>query len=153
MSCRRLGITILNRYHHYQQQPRQPTTITHTSRSPTTITHAGEIGSSGFEYPLIVKPLTAVGAKSSHHMGIVLARDGLQRLKTPCLLQEYANHGEKLFKVYVLLGESVCLFSRESFPNLSLGEKMQQINNDPRKQLRTTAESYVEFERPAGSRC
>jgi len=41
-------------------------------------------------------------------------------------------------------------FPRENWPNLSLGEKMQQINNDPRKQLWKTAESYVEFERPAG---
>jgi len=93
-------MTIVNRYHQY-------TTSSKQSQQSTTITLADEIDSSGFEHPLIVKPLTAVGAKSSHHMGIVLARDGLQRLKTPCLLQEYANHGEKLFKVYVLLGESV----------------------------------------------
>ena len=72
---------------------------------------------------------------------------------TTTALHEYVNHGGKLFKVYVLLGELVCIFSRESLPNLSLGEEMQQINNDPRKQLRTTAEGYVEFERPAGSRC
>ena len=128
---------------------------------------ADEISSSGFEYPLIAKPLTAAGTKSSHHMGIVLARDGLQRLKTPCLLQEYTNHGGKLFKVYVL-GDSVWVFSRESLPNLPMGEKTlidnAQPNNkegkacgeggcqsSPRKRPRT--ESYVEFERPAGSRC
>mmetsp|Transcript_8868 Transcript_8868/g.19904 ORF Transcript_8868/g.19904 Transcript_8868/m.19904 type:complete len:777 (-) Transcript_8868:237-2567(-) len=127
-----------------------------------------EIENSGFEYPLIAKPLTAAGTKTSHHMGIVLARDGLQWLKTPCLLQEYANHGEKLFKVYVL-GDSVWVFSRESLPNLPMGEK--HMSNDaesclmqgersaggdaslrsPQKRPRT--ESYVEFERPAGSRC
>ncbi|KAL7539087.1 hypothetical protein ACHAXR_009013 [Thalassiosira sp. AJA248-18] len=129
-------------------------------------TLADEIDNSGFEYPLIAKPLTAAGTKSSHHMGIVLARDGLQRLKTPCLLQEYANHGEKLFKVYVL-GESVWVFSRESLPNLPLGEKTLNdtsgrcpmegepcvagdIRLFPHKRPRT--ESYVEFERPAGSR-
>jgi len=112
---------------------------------------ADDIDSAGFEYPLIAKPLTAAGTKSSHHMGIVLARDGLQRLKAPCLLQEYANHGEKLFKVYVL-GESVWVFSRESLPNLPMGEKEMQINKNA-DQKRPRSESYVEFERPAGSRC
>ncbi|KAL3816014.1 hypothetical protein ACHAXA_010785 [Cyclostephanos tholiformis] len=123
---------------------------------------ADEIDRSGIEYPLIAKPLSAAGTKSSHHMGIVLARDGLQRLKTPCILQEFANHGEQLFKVYVL-GDSVWVSSRESLPNLPIGEK--QIRNDaelvpPLKdappsslQSRSRRECYVEFERPAGSRC
>ncbi|KAL7433594.1 hypothetical protein ACHAXH_004049 [Discostella pseudostelligera] len=127
---------------------------------------ADEIDNSGFEYPLIAKPLTAAGTKSSHHMGIVLARDGLQRLKTPCLLQEFANHGEKLFKVYVL-GESVWVFSRESLPNLPMGEKcevssMEDVQSGEeeggsggqrRPASSQTRESYVEFERPAGSSC
>ena len=123
---------------------------------------ADEIDRSGIEYPLIAKPLSAAGTKSSHHMGIVLARDGLQRLKTPCILQEFANHGEQLFKVYVL-GDSVWVSSRESLPNLPIGEK--QMSNDaelmhPSKgappsslQSRSQRECYVEFERPAGSRC
>lgn len=122
---------------------------------------ANEIDHAGFEYPLIAKPLTAAGTKSSHHMGIVLARDGLQRLKTPCLLQEYANHGEMLFKVYVL-GNSVWVFSRESLPNLPLGEKEIMMDSNlgeensrtsPQSRKRQHCESYVEFERPAGSRC
>ena len=46
---------------HYQHQPQQPATITLVD----------EIDSSGSECPLIIKLLTAVGTKSSHHMGIV----------------------------------------------------------------------------------
>ena len=143
------------------------------SSEPTPIQNqylADEIDSAGFEYPLIAKPLTAAGTKSSHHMGIVMARDGLRRLKTPCLLQEYANHGGKLFKVYVL-GDSVWVFARQSLPNLPIGEREviseeddrghKRIQNDksgredaqlPFHRSRRT-ESYVEFERPAGSRC
>ena len=134
---------------------------------------ANEIDSAGFAYPLIAKPLTAAGTKSSHHMGIVLARDGLQRLKTPCLLQEYANHGETLFKVYVL-GNSVWTFSRQSMPNLPLGEKeiiptiedrertnsqmeiesnLSENDASPGSNKKRRCDSYVEFERPAGSRC
>ena len=133
-----------------------------------------------FPYRLIAKPLTAAGTKSSHHMGIVLARDGLQRLKLPCLLQEYANHGEKLFKVYIL-GDSVWVFSRDSLPNLPGREIFEQFQSSRDEEeeddcqspaavaavaaairpqcssllskKRPRTESYVEFERPAGSRC
>ena len=132
-----------------------------------------------FPSRLIAKPLTAAGTKSSHHMGIVLAKDGLQRLKLPCLLQEYANHGEKLFKVYIL-GDSVWVFSRDSLPNLpgrEIFEQFQSSRDDEEiddcespavaeaavirpqcssllsKKRRQRTESYVEFERPAGSRC
>jgi len=129
---------------------------------------ANEITKSGIEYPLIAKPLSAAGIKSSHHMGIVLARDGLQRLKTPCILQEYANHGGRIFKVYVL-GESVWVFARESLPNLPIGETKHisssisptpcssttTSSNDTQQQpnnSRGRKRSYVEFERLAGSR-
>ena len=137
---------------------------THENEQQTFTSLADEIDNSGFEYPLIAKPLTAAGTKSSHHMGIVLARDGLQRLKTPCLLQEFANHGEKLFKVYVL-GDSVWVYCRESLPNLPGKEVFEQsqegmcnssasaATQSPRTQKRPRTESYVEFERPAGSRC
>ena len=110
--------------------------------------HVREMEEDRFSYPLIAKPLTAAGTKSSHHMGIVMARDGLTRLKPPCILQEFANHGGQLFKVYVL-GESVWVFSRESLPNLPPGEN----ELPPEICGETRANSYVEFERPAGSRC
>ncbi|KAL3777232.1 hypothetical protein HJC23_007132 [Cyclotella cryptica] len=111
---------------------------------------ANEMDTAGFRYPLIAKPLTAAGTKSSHHMGIVMARDGLQCLKTPCLLQEYANHGGQLFKVYVL-GDSVWVFSRQSLPNLPPGEN--EIPAEEESSGKRTAKTYVEFQRPAGSRC
>ncbi|EED93989.1 hypothetical protein THAPSDRAFT_261937 [Thalassiosira pseudonana CCMP1335] len=108
---------------------------------------ATEIDQAGFHYPLIAKPLTAAGTKSSHHMGIVMGRDGLQRLKTPCLLQEYANHGGQLFKVYVL-GDSVWVFSRESLPDLPIGENEILLENGERKRATTntgqSTASYVD---------
>ena len=109
-----------------------------------------KIDRAGFGYPLIAKPLTAAGTKSSHHMGIVLSRDGLRRLKTPCLLQEYHNHGETLNKVYVL-GDSVWSFSRPSLPNLPAGEFVSE--DEMERGERQFVKSYVEFERPKGSRC
>lgn len=121
--------------------------VVEEAQEATVSSLANEMDAAGFTYPLIAKPLTAAGTKSSHHMGIVMARDGLLRLKTPCILQEFANHGGQLFKVYVL-GESVWVFSRESLPNLPPGESELPSREEHRK-----AKSYVEFQRPAGSRC
>ena len=111
---------------------------------------AKDMDAAGFRYPLIAKPLTAAGTKSSHHMGIVLSRDGLMRLKTPILLQEFCNHGATLFKTYVL-GESVWVFARESLPNLPPGENELPTKEDIRYENRPS-KSYVEFERHAGSK-
>eukprot|EP00980_Cylindrotheca_fusiformis_P008425 scaffold1784_cov116-Cylindrotheca_fusiformis.AAC.5 len=68
--------------------------------------------------PLIVKPLVAAGTKQSHYMTIAV-RPTATRNKIPpnSLVQEYVNHDEKLFKVYVM-GKSVHVYQRASMPNL-----------------------------------
>ena len=87
-----------------------------------------------FTFPMIVKPLPAAGTKASHHMMVVLNRQGLRRVHFPCILQEYENHGGVLFKVYVL-GDTVRVFPRNSLPNLPRGE--QGCSGHP---------GYVEFD-------
>ncbi len=84
---------------------------------------AKQIDNASLQYPLIVKPLTAAGTKSSHKMGVLLGRHGLSKMNGngPCLFQEYANHDELLYKVYVL-GSKVWVFPRPSLPNLPVGE-------------------------------
>lgn len=67
--------------------------------------------------PVIAKPLQAAGTKKSHCMGVVLHKSGLEKVDTPCLLQEFCNHDAKLFKVYVL-GDHVSVFERPSLSNL-----------------------------------
>ncbi len=84
---------------------------------------AKQIDDVSLQYPLIVKPLTAAGTKSSHKMGVLLGRHGLNKMNGdgPCLFQEYANHDQFLYKVYVL-GSKVWVFPRPSLPNLPVGE-------------------------------
>ena len=91
-------------------------------------------GTAPFTFPMIVKPLPAAGTKASHHMMVVLNRQGLRRVHFPCILQEYENHGGALFKVYVL-GDTVRVFPRNSLPNLPRGE--QGCSEHP---------GYVEFD-------
>ncbi len=92
-----------------------------------------------FTYPFIIKPLPAAGTAESHHMGILLGRKGIAKIHTPCLLQEYTNHDETLYKVYVL-GRRVWVFDRQSLPNLPIGESMSSdlahhyVNFDSQKQ-------------------
>lgn len=68
--------------------------------------------------PLIVKPLVAAGTKQSHYMTIAL-QESATRNKIPpnSLVQEYVNHDQKLYKVYVM-GTSVHVYQRPSLPNL-----------------------------------
>mmetsp|Transcript_2030 Transcript_2030/g.3197 ORF Transcript_2030/g.3197 Transcript_2030/m.3197 type:complete len:604 (-) Transcript_2030:126-1937(-) len=92
-------------------------------------------------YPLIAKPLPAAGTKKSHCMGIVLTPQGLARVNTPCLLQEYANHDGTLYKVYVL-GDDTFVFCRPSLPNLPV----YHDDDDDDDQLEQEPYSYVEFD-------
>jgi len=92
-----------------------------------------------FTFPLIVKPLPAAGTVESHKMGIALNRFALNKVKTPCILQEYSNHDGKLFKVYVL-GDDVFVFKRLSLPNLPVGERCIDVSGG------SDSGGYVEFD-------
>lgn len=72
--------------------------------------------------PLIAKPLEAAGTAESHRLAIVLGAavgGGPARadVRYPVLLQEYANHGSVLHKVYVL-GDAVFVYARPSLPDI-----------------------------------
>lgn len=82
---------------------------------------AKQLSDAGFQYPLIMKPLTAAGTIQSHKMGILLGKSGLEHINEPSLLQEYANHDGILYKVYVL-GNKQWVYRRSSLPNLPEGE-------------------------------
>jgi Inositol 1,3,4-trisphosphate 5/6-kinase ATP-grasp domain/Inositol 1,3,4-trisphosphate 5/6-kinase pre-ATP-grasp domain len=92
------------------------------------------IVAAGLKYPLIVKPLIAAGTSASHAMAVVSNPTGLVRFVTAArgvdreasnmvgagvkfLCQEYLNHDEALYKVYVL-GSHVSVHRRRSLPNL-----------------------------------
>eukprot|EP00591_Stephanopyxis_turris_P002146 CAMPEP_0195525670 /NCGR_PEP_ID=MMETSP0794_2-20130614/26223_1 /TAXON_ID=515487 /ORGANISM="Stephanopyxis turris, Strain CCMP 815" /LENGTH=634 /DNA_ID=CAMNT_0040656173 /DNA_START=206 /DNA_END=2110 /DNA_ORIENTATION=+ len=93
-----------------------------------------QIQTSGLNYPLIIKPLTAAGTSQSHKMVIALSKSlettmkeeqesnatTITNLLPPCLVSEYINHDAKLYKIYVL-GDNVQVFERESLPNLPPG--------------------------------
>mmetsp|Transcript_18951 Transcript_18951/g.38107 ORF Transcript_18951/g.38107 Transcript_18951/m.38107 type:complete len:354 (+) Transcript_18951:267-1328(+) len=101
-----------------------------------------------FTYPIIVKPLPAAGTKASHHMLVVLNRRGLRRVQFPCIVQEYANHDGRLYKVYVL-GDTVRVFPRGSLPNLPRGERLHTTaskNRNKNRQEDHHHPGYVEFD-------
>lgn len=101
---------------------------------------ANQIQSASFQYPLIVKPLTAAGTKSSHKMGVLMGSRGIEKVQGPCLLQEYANHDGLLYKVYVL-GNKVWVFQRPSLPNLPIGESPSSQHDG-----KSEGKEYVEFD-------
>lgn len=101
---------------------------------------ANQIQSASFQYPLIVKPLTAAGTKSSHKMGVLMSSRGIEKVQGPCLLQEYANHDGLLYKVYVL-GNKVWVFQRPSLPNLPIGESSSSQHDG-----KIECKGFVEFD-------
>lgn len=93
----------------------------------------GLIESHGLTYPVIAKSLWADGRPGSHDIAVIWSNQGLEqllcpsnqennemrvskdatRMKAPVLLEQYVNHGECLFKVYVL-GDQHVIVTRPS---------------------------------------
>ncbi|KAI5347364.1 PREDICTED: inositol-tetrakisphosphate 1-kinase [Prunus dulcis] len=104
------------------------------------------------EFPVIAKPLLANGSAKSHEMYLVFDPKGLQTLlltntttsasTQPILLQQFVNHGEVVFKVYVI-GEYAQCVKRSSLPDISEQQltasegqvlRFSQISNSPQPQ-------------------
>ena len=83
----------------------------------------------GFGFPVICKPVEACGTPNSHSMAVVVSAAGLDLVQPPCIVQEYRDHDEIFFKVYVM-GDEVMVFRRPSLPNLdALALQIQQNIN------------------------
>jgi hypothetical protein len=110
---------------------------------------AEKVGATGLRYPLICKPIEACGTANSHSMVsanliyrahmtyicilwqvVAVDASGLQLVRCPCIIQEYVDHGESFFKVYVI-DKEVRVFRRSSLPDLSrLKEICERSNGD-----------------------
>ncbi|CAM9897331.1 unnamed protein product, partial [Hapterophycus canaliculatus] len=82
----------------------------------------GMVAGSGLTFPVICKPVEACGTRGSHTMVVVLDQAGMAALTPPVVVQEYRNHGARVFKVCVV-GDEVRVQARPSLPDLppSLG--------------------------------
>ncbi|KAF3432647.1 hypothetical protein FNV43_RR23749 [Rhamnella rubrinervis] len=70
----------------------------------------------GLKFPVIAKPILANGSGKSHEMCLVMNSRGLEKVRTPIVLQEFVKHGGVVFKVYVV-GERVMCVKRRSLPD------------------------------------
>ncbi|POO00389.1 Inositol-tetrakisphosphate 1-kinase [Trema orientale] len=80
------------------------------------------------KFLVVVKPLVADGSAKSHKMVLILNRDGIKKLKPPIVLQEFVNHGDVIFKVYVVRKYVKCV-KRKSMPNVSEEEKRGRLKS------------------------
>ncbi|PWZ20535.1 Inositol-tetrakisphosphate 1-kinase 4 [Zea mays] len=73
----------------------------------------------GLRFPLVAKPVEVDGSAASHDLCLVYRREGLRGLRgrPPLVLQEFANHGGVLFKVYVVGDRATCVV-RSSLPDV-----------------------------------
>lgn len=110
---------------------------------------ARDVVEANLRYPLISKPLIAAGTSASHAMAVLLDASGLeqwQQGKKQHLCQEYYNHDEILYKVYVL-GSHVSVHKRRSLPNLPRSPSPSGGSpNDHNLQAPPRRMSVVEFD-------
>lgn len=97
------------------------------------------VAAAGLTYPFLAKSLWADGRAGSHDIAVCWSVEGLRELcsslkaptKLPVLLEQYVDHGECLFKVYVL-GNQHVLVTRPSLHLETLdntrGESLQSVN-------------------------
>ncbi|XP_062073522.1 inositol-tetrakisphosphate 1-kinase 2-like [Humulus lupulus] len=110
------------------------------------------IEESGLNYPVIAKPLLANGGTTSHDMWVVLNSEGFESVKdqTPLLVQEYVNHGEVVFKVYVM-GDHVECVKRRSLADIHLtaedGGEWSGVSIMPFSKISSTAAVEHESEK------
>ncbi|KQJ91087.1 hypothetical protein BRADI_4g35440v3 [Brachypodium distachyon] len=71
-------------------------------------------------FPIIVKPQVACGVSDAHNMALVFQIGEFSNLSVPlpAILQEYIDHGSKIFKFYVI-GDKVFHAIKNSMPNAS----------------------------------
>ncbi|KAF6768113.1 hypothetical protein AHF37_08867 [Paragonimus kellicotti] len=74
----------------------------------------------------ICKPLTAHGGGDAHTMALVFNPSGLQKLKFPVVAQQFIDHDDMLFKIYVI-GEKSFYFVRSSIRNLEESSTQETI--------------------------
>lgn len=65
----------------------------------------------------VCKSNVAGGSSAAHKMGIVFNEKGLHQFTPPFVAQEFYNHNNVIFKVFVI-GDTYQVVKRKSLPNL-----------------------------------
>ncbi|GJN34376.1 hypothetical protein PR202_gb23031 [Eleusine coracana subsp. coracana] len=79
-----------------------------------------QVAEANLSFPFIVKPQVACGVADAHNMALVFKFEEFCNLTVPlpAVLQEYIDHGSKIFKFYVI-GDKVFHAVKTSMPNAS----------------------------------
>jgi len=56
----------------------------------------------GLTFPVICKPDIACGTPTSHNMVVVVSPNGFNMVNQPCIAQQYIDHDDNFYKVYVV---------------------------------------------------
>ncbi|KAM3258997.1 hypothetical protein ACQJBY_050643 [Aegilops geniculata] len=80
-----------------------------------------QLAEANLSFPLIVKPQVACGVADAHNMALVFQIEEFGNLSVPlpAILQEYIDHGSKIYKFYVI-GDKVFHAVKTSMPNANL---------------------------------
>ncbi|KAG8042827.1 hypothetical protein GUJ93_ZPchr0676g2752 [Zizania palustris] len=94
-----------------------------------------QLAEANLSFPLIVKPQVACGVADAHNMALIFKIEEFSNLSVPlpAILQEYIDHGSKIFKFYAI-GDKIFHAIKNSMPNAShlkcsSGEKPLTFNS------------------------
>ncbi|BAF25603.1 Os09g0518700 [Oryza sativa Japonica Group] len=79
-----------------------------------------QLAEAKLSFPLIVKPQVACGVADAHNMALIFKIEEFSNLSVPlpAILQEYIDHGSKIFKFYAI-GDKIFHAIKNSMPNAS----------------------------------
>jgi inositol-1,3,4-trisphosphate 5/6-kinase/inositol-tetrakisphosphate 1-kinase len=99
----------------------------------------------GLTFPVICKPDEACGTPNSHSMIIIVSPSDLGLVRKPCVMQQFYNHDDKLYKIYVL-GNEVMVYKRPSLPNLDIKSIKDGSNETIRSVAFDSRHTYPKLE-------
>lgn len=78
------------------------------------------VNKSGINFPIITKPTVTRCDAEAHDMSIIFSEKNVSDVMSPCVIQEFVNHGSMLYKV-AAVGQQMYICERPSVKNLKSG--------------------------------
>ncbi|XP_078038206.1 inositol-tetrakisphosphate 1-kinase [Augochlora pura] len=85
-------------------------------KTKDTVENISLLKKANIKFPVICKPLIALGSNDAHKMMVIFNEEGLKDCQPPCVAQEFINHNAIVYKIYIVR-EHCYIDERPSFKN------------------------------------
>ncbi|XP_033331613.2 inositol-tetrakisphosphate 1-kinase [Megalopta genalis] len=85
-------------------------------KTKDTVENISLLKKANIKFPIICKPLIALGSSDAHKMMVIFNEEELNNCQPPCVAQEFINHNAIVYKIYIVR-EHYYVDERPSFKN------------------------------------